>query len=205
MSFAYDAPYPAADGNVYRVLSRLYDCDEAFDTTTGKKRFREFAWELLDRDHPRLHNSALMEFGALYCTPTGMDCARCPLQAFCLGYAHGTAALLPVRKPRPELKDRYFHYTVYRTPEGMTLLHQRSEKDIWQGLWEFPLTEVRGNGSFLAKLGRSAEPCPGLLVTGYRKEFTHVLSHQRLHVVFEQKEVETLPQIDGCVPIRWEE
>lgn len=192
MSFAYDAPYPAADGNVYRVLSRLYDCDEAFDTTAGKKRFRSFAWELLDKDHPRLHNSALMEFGALYCTPTGMDCAHCPLQAFCLGYQHGTAALLPVRKPRPELKDRYFHYTVYRTPDDLTLLHQRTAKDIWQGLWEFPLEEVTVTGY-------------RLLVTKRMKELNHVLSHQRLHVVFEPKQVETLPSVDGCVPIRWED
>lgn len=192
MSFAYDAPYPAADGNVYRVLSRLYDCDEAFDTTAGKKRFRSFAWELLDKDHPRLHNSALMEFGALYCTPTGMDCAHCPLQTFCLGYQHGTAALLPVRKPRPELKDRYFHYTVYRTPDDLTLLHQRTAKDIWQGLWEFPLEEVTVTGY-------------RLLVTKRMKELNHVLSHQRLHVVFEPKQVETLPSVDGCVPIRWED
>ena len=187
MSFAYDAPYPAVDGNVYRVLSRLYDCDEPFDTTAGKKRFREFAWELLDRTHPRVHNSALMEFGALYCTPAGMDCERCPLAAYCLASQHGTADLLPVRKPRPQLKDRYFHYTVYHTHDGMTLLHQRTEKDIWQHLWEFPLEE-------------KTSP---LTHRNNQKEFTHVLSHQRLHVVFEEKEVETLPEITGCISTSW--
>ena len=189
MSFAYNAPYPAADGNVYRVLSRLFDCDEPFDTTAGKKRFRDFAWELLDRKHPRLHNSALMEFGALYCTPTGMDCGHCPLSVFCLAKQHDTAILLPVRKPRPTLKDRYFHYTVYITPNGMTLLHQRTEKDIWQHLWEFPLVENLSQTSKIATTTYST---------------THVLSHQRLHVVFEKKEVETLPQIDGCIPTPWE-
>ncbi len=186
MSFAYDAPYPAADGNVYRVLSRLYDCEEPFDTTAGKKRFRTFAWEILDKEHPRLHNSALMEFGALYCTPTGMDCAHCPIGDSCLANLHGTAELLPVRKQRPAVRDRYFHYTVYRTPDGMTLLHQRTEKDIWQHLWEFVLEETEN--AFTDTNGRS---------------FTHVLSHQRLHVLFTEKKVETLPLINGCVPIPW--
>ena len=188
MSFAYNAPYPAADGNVYRVLSRLKDCDEPFDTTSGKKLFRQFALELLDTQHPRLHNSALMEFGALYCTPTGMDCEHCPLSAYCLAHEHGTAELLPVRKQRPTLRDRYFHYTVYRTPEGMTLLHQRTEKDIWQHLYEFPLEErtesTKKHSDF---------------------QILHVLSHQRLHVTFEIQKVEKLPQLDGCFPTRWEE
>lgn len=188
MSFAYDAPYPAADGNVYRVLSRLKDCDEPFDTTKGKKLFREFAWELLDQEHPRIHNSALMEFGALYCTPTGMDCEHCPLSTFCLASQHGTAALLPVRKPRPMLRDRYLHYSVYRTPQGLTLLHRRTEKDIWQHLYEFPLEETDKEA-----------PKPHIFST------KHILSHQRLHVTFEIKEVEQLPHIDGCFPTPWNE
>ena len=197
MSFAYDAPYPAADGNVYRVLSRLNDCDEPFDTTAGKKRFREFAWELLDREHPRLHNSALMEFGALYCTPTGMDCEHCPISTFCLASQHGTAALLPVRKPRPALRDRYLHYTVYRTPDGMTLLHQRTAKDIWQHLYEFPLEETNSITNNQSAI--TINPAPLTL------NLTHILSHQRLHVTFTLKEVEKLPHLDGCFPTRWNE
>jgi len=209
MSFAYDEPYPAVDGNVYRVLSRLYDCDEPFDTTAGKKRFREFAWELLSRDHPRLHNSALMEFGALYCTPTGMDCDRCPLRAFCLAQSRGTAELLPVRKPRPTLRDRYLLYTVYLTPDNRTLLHQRDNNDIWKHLYEFPLKEVsysfeeiplRPNGHLpYFRGGVSEEP------RAKRALYTHVLSHQRLHVCFETKAVKTLPEIEGCFAISWDE
>ncbi len=187
MSFAYNAPYPAVDGNAYRVLSRLYDCDEPFDTSAGKRLFRSFAWELLDRSHPRLHNSALMEFGALFCTPTGMNCKQCPIRTFCRANEHGTAEMLPVRKPRNQLKERYLHYTVYRTPDGMTLLHQRTNKDIWQHLWEFPLQE-------------STEP-----ISADGTTFTHILSHQRLHTVFTTQEVETLPQIDGCISTPWSE
>ena len=85
-SFAYNLPYPAMDGNVYRVVARLLDIDEPFDTTAGKKLFHKHIVEILDREHPRLFNSAIMEFGALHCTPVlGDACLSCPLQAKCLG------------------------------------------------------------------------------------------------------------------------
>lgn len=121
-SFAYDLPYPAMDGNVYRVVARLFDCDLPFDTSAGKRHFHTLIDSLLDRDHPRLFNSAIMEFGALYCTPTltdgegGSACPRCPLALYCQAHAHHTAELLPVRKPRPTLRDRYLNYFILLAP-----------------------------------------------------------------------------------------
>ena len=186
-SFAYDLPYIAMDGNVYRVLSRLYDCEIPFDTTAGKKHFRLLGEELLDRDHPRLYNSAIMEFGALFCTPTSPDCVHCPIQECCLAYAHGTADLLPVRKPRTKLRDRFLNYTIYCTSDMRTLIHQRTEKDIWQHLYEFPLQES-----------------DALLPTPPDAPFvdlTHILSHQRLHARFCIKKVPELPQIPDTMVI----
>ena len=136
-SFAFNLPYPALDGNVYRVLSRLYDCEIAFDTTQGKKHFRQLAEELLDREHPRLFNSAIMELGALHCVPTAPDCSTCPLNTWCKALANNTVELLPVRKPRAKVRDRYLEYTIYITPERTTLIHQRKGNDIWKHLWEF--------------------------------------------------------------------
>lgn len=198
MSFAYDAPYPAADGNVYRVLARLFDCEEPFDTTQGKKLFRQYAWELMDRNtspqrcsnpvSPRLHNSAIMEFGALYCVPQNPDCDHCPLREMCKAYAAGTADLLPVRKPRLKLKDRYFLYHVYLTPDGRTLLHRRTAKDIWLHLYEFPLEEQ--------------ESAPDGNVS---PELIHVLSHQRIHAWFQVHKVAELPVLDDTFAIRWGE
>lgn len=188
MSFAYNAPYPAADGNVYRVLSRLFDCDEPFDTTAGKKVFRQYAWDILDRKNPRLHNSAIMEFGALYCVPQKPDCEHCPLAAQCRAYAAGTVDLLPVRKPRAALRDRYFLFHIYLTPDGRTLLHRRMAKDIWQHLYEFPMEEIESAPS---------EDSKG--------EIRHVLSHQRIHAWFDVHRVAELPVIADTFAIRWEE
>lgn len=194
MSFAYNAPYPAADGNVYRVLSRLFDCSEPFDTTAGKKLFRQFAWDLLDRDNARLHNSAIMEFGALYCTPLSPDCEHCPVAAYCKALASGTVDLLPVRKEKAPLKDRFLLYRVYLTSEKRTLLHQRVERDIWQHLYEFPIEEYASEQEMLSHC-----------VSSHHFSVTHVLSHQKLHSVFEVQLVDSLPAIPGTFPVKWEQ
>ena len=186
-SFAFNLPYPALDGNVYRVLARLYDCEIAFDTSAGKKHFHQLANQLLDKDHPRLFNSAIMEFGALHCTPTSPDCAHCPIQECCLAYAHHTVELLPVRKPRTALRDRYLNYTIYCTPDMRTLIQQRTEKDIWQHLYEFPLQETEALLPVAAGVAQV--------------DLKHILSHQRIHARFHIRKVEQLPQIPNTIAI----
>ena len=203
-SFAYDQPYPAMDGNVYRVVARLLDIDEPFDTSAGKKLFHQRLEELQDREHPRLFNSAIMEFGALQCTPVlGDNCMTCPLKDICASHAHGTAELLPVRKPRPKVRDRWFTYHIYineqRVNEQMvndqmvnvfTLIRRREEKDIWYHLYEFPCEESE------------KEPFNFHLSPF---TFTHVLSHQRIHAQFIVHRVQKMPDIPGTLVIRWED
>ena len=189
-SFAFDLPYPALDGNVYRVLSRLYDCEIAFDTTQGKKHFRKLAEDLLDRERPRLFNSAIMELGALHCVPTAPDCHACPLNTWCKALANNTVELLPVRKPRPKVRDRYLEYTIYITPERTTLIHQRKGNDIWKHLWEFVCAECTGEEAIRRE------------VKGEKiLELTHVLSHQKLHARFVIKNVSELPEIPDSVVV----
>ena len=197
-SFAFDLPYPALDGNVYRVLSRLYDCEIAFDTTEGKKHFRQLAEDLLDREHPRLFNSAIMELGALHCVPTTPDCPNCPLNTWCKALANNTVELLPVRKPRPKVRDRYLEYTIYITPERTTLIHQRKGNDIWKHLWEFPLEEIDR-----CAVDRVAVDRTKGTVDRYAEvlELTHVLSHQKLHARFVIKNVPELPEIPDTLVI----
>ncbi len=228
-SFAYNLPYPAMDGNVYRVVARLFDIDEPFDTTAGKKLFHKKIEELLDRDNPRLFNSAIMEFGALYCTPVleavshqhsaVSRCESCPLADFCAAHAHGTAELLPVRKQRPKVRDRWFDYHIYlqqsavssQPSEVYTLIRRREDpKDIWYHLYEFPCEESEGvqNTEYRVQTDSvrtlSAERsvlCQQQAVC----ELSHVLSHQKIHARFIIHKVEELPQIEGTIAVRWEE
>ncbi len=199
-SFAYDQPYPAMDGNVYRVVARLLDIDEAFDTTAGKKLFHKQIEAIMDREHPRLFNSAIMEFGALHCTPVlGDNCATCPLQTHCAAYTHGTAELLPVRKPRPKVRDRWFTYHIYLSTEHgtqstdlYTLIQRRENpKDIWYHLYEFPCEETNG-----------FEQTTNPLTTN---PLTHLLSHQRLHARFIIHKVAELPTLPGTFRVSWPE
>lgn len=193
-SFAYNLPYPALDGNVYRVLSRLYDCEIPFDSTEGKKHFRHLAEELLDREHPRLFNSAIMEFGALYCTPQHPDCAACPLAACCMAQQNGTVELLPVRKPRVKVQERQMHYIIWLTPDRQTLIRKRTENDIWKNLWEFmpfSLDEAIVNSKGEQKTKSTT--------------LTHLLSHRKLIVTFDLYLVNTLPEINGMKAVRWED
>lgn len=189
-SFAFDLPYPALDGNVYRVLSRLYDCEIPFDTTQGKKHFRKLAEELLDRERPRLFNSAIMELGALHCVPMAPDCHTCPLNTWCKALANNTVEVLPVRKPRPKVRDRYLEYTIYITPEKTTLIHQRKGNDIWKHLWEFVCAERTGEEAIRRK-------ARGEKIL----ELTHVLSHQKLHARFIIKNVSELPEIPDTLVV----
>ena len=197
-SFAFNLPYPALDGNVYRVLSRLYDCEIAFDTTQGKKHFRQLAEELLDKERPRLFNSAIMELGALHCVPTAPDCSTCPLNTWCKALTNNTVEFLPVRKPRPKVRDRYLEYTIYITPERTTLIHQRKGNDIWKHLWEFPLEEIDR-----CAVDRVAVDRTKGTVDRYAEvlELTHVLSHQKLHARFVIKNVPELPEIPDTLVV----
>src|ERR1035437_2253314 len=139
-SIVYGEPKAVVDGNVYRVLSRLFNIDTPINSTEGKRIFSSLAAELLDQEHPSRHNQAIMEFGALHCVPVRPDWVTCPLSTHCLAMTAGRVAELPVKTRGAAKQDRFFLYLV-PTDGQHAWLQQRLEKDIWQNLWEFPLIE----------------------------------------------------------------
>ncbi len=187
-SAAYGMPLAAVDGNVYRVLARIFNIDLPIDSTAGKRYFSELAAAQLDERHPGEYNQAIMDFGALQCTPGTPDCSVCPLEAKCLGLSAGRIGELPVKKGRTAVRGRYFYY-FHILCEGRTWMHRRSGKDIWQGLYEFPLIETDGPTSPDDLQG---QPGFQLLFSGTGKpeilsvspEIRHILSHQVLHIRF---------------------
>lgn len=141
VSFAYNLPYAVVDGNVYRVLSRLFAIDTPIDSSAGKKIFAELAQELLDESNPGLHNQAIMEFGALQCVPQSPDCQNCPAASLCIAYAQNKVSSFPVKIGKQKVRERYFHY--FDIDQGdYTYLHKRDKKDIWENLYELPLIET---------------------------------------------------------------
>ena len=139
-SIAFDLPHAVVDGNVYRVLSRLFDIDTPININEGQTDFAKIADDLLNREQPGLHNQAMMEFGALQCTPKNPNCLLCPLQAQCLAFANQTVMQRPVKLQKLKITTRYFNYLVFRI-EGNVYLHKRSGNDIWKNLYDFPCIE----------------------------------------------------------------
>jgi A/G-specific adenine glycosylase len=139
-SFAYGLPHAVVDGNVYRVLSRYFGIDTPFDSTAGKKEFQQLAQLLLDTSDSSAYNQAIMDLGATVCTPKLPKCDICPLQKHCTAYRQDMVALLPVRSKKQQVVKRHFNYILLTTANALWL-HKRTDKDIWQNLYEPYLVE----------------------------------------------------------------
>lgn len=188
-SIAFDLPHAVVDGNVFRVLSRLFDIDTPININEGKNLFAKLADEMLDRQHPGLHNQAMMEFGALHCVPKTPDCINCPLQAHCLAFANGTVAERPVKTDKLKIRTRYFNYLVFRIQNTKELyIHKRTAKDIWINLYDFPLIETKEPTDINQLLQKDDFKqyvgTKDFTVGKISKQFTHKLTHQTIVAQF---------------------
>lgn len=134
-SMAFGLPYAAVDGNVYRVLARHYGIGTPINTTQGKRQFQLLADELCPQRQAGTWNQAMMDFGALQCTPQSPACATCPLAETCEAYRNGHPEAYPVKEQKMKRRTRYLTY-YYIARAGRVLFHRRPAGDIWQGLWE---------------------------------------------------------------------
>jgi len=140
-TFCYNEPVAVLDGNVYRVLARLFGIDTPINTTEGKKIFKKTAQNNLDTQHPAIYNQAVMEFGALHCTPVQPRCEACPLIQNCMAYQTGQVAHLPVKLKKIKVKKRYLNFYLIRY-QNQIILQKREGKGIWQNLYQLPLIET---------------------------------------------------------------
>lgn len=200
-SFAYDMPHAVVDGNVYRILSRWLGIDTPIDSTEGKKQFAMAADELLDRHRPALYNQAIMDFGALQCTPSSPDCLRCPLADSCAALQSGKVDSLPVKQHKTKVSNRYFNY-IYVRMGASTFIRKREGNDIWKNLYELPLIETDKDlsdkdeelfGKVQGLFGEGQE----FSIRAVKKGVKHVLSHRVIYANFYEvvltEEVEALP------------
>ncbi len=193
VSFAWKQPYAVVDGNVYRVLARVFGIDLPIDSTAGKKYFRELAGTLLDKEQPDVYNQAIMDFGALQCVPKSPSCLFCPLRDRCRAFAKGQIDRLPVKAGKTVVKPRYFNY-LHVLYEGNTFLFRRETKDIWQNLYEFPLIETSVPVDWKALTETEAfrnlfGKCGPLKVNRMRGPVKHVLSHRIIYANFYEIEI----------------
>ena len=187
-SFAYNLPYAVVDGNVYRVLSRLFAIETPIDSHSGKKEFDSLAQQLIENSVPSLHNQALMEFGALQCVPVSPDCSVCPLRVFCKAYELKMVERLPVKSKKTPTKQRFFNYLVINFNQYI-FLQKRTADDIWKNLYEFPLIETDHllteaelfENDFFQKLFQGIKEISILQIS---KPVHHLLTHRRITAQF---------------------
>lgn len=141
-SFAFDQPFAVLDGNVFRVLSRFFGQETPINTTEGKKFYGALAQSLLNKKQPGKYNQALMDFGAIICKPAVPLCLQCPLQIKCVAFLKNKVSVLPVNTKTIRLKERFFNYLIVEY-DGKFYVHKRTQKDIWQNLYEFLLLETK--------------------------------------------------------------
>jgi len=187
-SFAYNLPYAVVDGNVYRVLSRYLGIDTPIDSTEGKKMFAALANEYLDKFNPAIYNQAIMDFGALQCTPSSPACSLCPLADSCVALMENRINILPVKQHRTKTSNRYFNY-IYVRMGAYTFLNKRNENDIWKNLYELPLIETSkllsdeelfASSEFQQLFALNEEP----EIRCLSRNVKHVLSHRVIYTNF---------------------
>lgn len=139
-SIAFDEKAAAVDGNVFRFLARYFGIATPLPSEKGRKEFSTLVLELMGNAKPGTFNQALIEFGALQCKPSPL-CSTCPFNVTCYAFTKGKIAELPVKNKAAASKNRYFHYFIIKN-KNEVLLQQRTAKDIWQTLYEFPLVET---------------------------------------------------------------
>ena len=184
-SFAFDGKVAVVDGNVYRVLSRVFGLYDDIASPAGQKKFQEWADRLLPDEKTPDYNQAIMEFGALQCTPKQPLCEVCPCADFCYAFKHNAQKELPVKSKKVKVRSRYFNYFVIRH-DNHFFMKKRDGKDIWNGLYDFYLIESLQDKQLdeLESEELSFLKASDAVVVDSTGVYKHVLTHQNLFVKF---------------------
>jgi A/G-specific adenine glycosylase len=186
-SFAFGQPYAVVDGNVYRVISRVFGIKTPIDSSQGKKEFNEIAASLLDKKDPGTHNQAIMEFGALYCKPASPDCNSCIFNNVCHAYRNNEVQTLPVKEKKTKIRSRFFNYLVLQKKEQI-IIRKRRGNDIWTNLYDFPLietsSELEEEEFFTSTQWKELSGQLDFKFSKVSPPYKHILSHQHIFAKF---------------------
>ena len=197
-SIVFNLPYPAIDGNVKRVISRIYEIRENINSSSGTKQIENILGKILDKKEPGKFNQALMDLGSMICAPKNPDCSNCVLNTMCKAYSNNLVNELPNAYKKIKIRKRVFIYFLFHQGPDI-LIRKRTSEDIWKGLYEFPLIEFKSmpnekkwkqeliNDFQLEE--RSIE------IFKISDKFKHILSHQKIEAHFVHVKVTTLKEI----------
>lgn len=188
-SFAFDENKAVVDGNVIRVLSRIFEIETPFDSTKGKKIFQEKADQLIDEKNAGAYNQAIMDFGATLCLPRNPVCQSCPFNDRCKAKRKDKIDALPIRSKSIQRKKRYFTFWVLENEERQFPIKKRGLDDIWKSLYEFPLIEMDPEAFLQVEKEKPPAKILGNIrfdehAVIQRVETKQWLTHQEIHAKF---------------------
>lgn len=200
-SIAFGLPYPVVDGNVIRMIARITGMTEPVTNTEAVRRIRGVAESWIGNMEPGEFNQAMMDFGALVCKPVSPGCTLCPLVEECMARMLGKENLIPVRKTRPPVRVRYLNYYVLTgeyNGQKHIYLRKRPGNDIWKNLYDFPCIESGSDNGYTEPDPFFIGHCvtiPERSLTGIYGPVKHLLTHQRLSVLFLHFDLNNLPEL----------
>lgn len=191
-SFAFGEKVAVLDGNVYRVLSRVFGETTDIASNEAKKVFTKIAETVLPNQNCDIHNQAIMEFGAIQCTPSSPNCMFCPLSIECVANATGRVGILPIKSKKLKVRERFFNYFVIEQNRNFAM-HERTHKDVWSGMYDFYLKELSENTDSLEDIISDDIFLNDLLKNSIIKResiiYKHILTHQKIQTKFWHVEI----------------
>jgi A/G-specific adenine glycosylase len=185
-SICFGQVQAAVDGNVYRVLSRVYAESKPIDSPAGKTRFKSLAQQLISSERPGDFNEAMMDLGATICKPRSPLCSKCPVSFLCVAYERGIQNDFPVKAPAVKRSGKVINYLLIN-PDNVILIKKRKGKGIWKGLYELPMIP----GEFeTSDLVAECQELYGLSLTSMQeiRRVRHILTHADLDIRFYSAE-----------------
>lgn len=174
MSIAYNQPYAATDGNVIRVLSRVYKINEDMRLEKNKKKIHEINQQLIQQSTPYIYTQAIMELGALICLPRNPKCLECPIKEGCLSYHNECQMQYPVISKLAKKKVKHYSCLLILQQQKV-IIRKRTEK-LLEGMFEFPQYE---NHSFEETKKELSDQGVIISLISKGKQYTHIFTHQK--------------------------
>jgi A/G-specific adenine glycosylase len=206
LSIAYGQAIPAVDGNVRRILCRLFAIRKPVDNTREQKQLQKLAASLIPAKHPGYFNQALMDLGATICKAKNPDCSRCPIACQCQARLHDLQNVLPITRKAPAIPHRQVAAAVIRNSKGMLLVVQRLASGLLASLWKLPGGFIKADEDMKNSLRRGVKEELGISIRPgkYLASVNHTYTHFRITLqAYECHLLKGSPKPIGCQNWRW--
>lgn len=189
-SIAFGLPYPAVDGNVLRIISRIFGICDDIALPATKTHITDICKQWIPEQQPGTFNQACMEFGAIWCTPKNPQCEQCPFRSNCYALTHGIVDSLPIKSNKIVKRERFFHFTCYLHNDS-TILERRTDSDIWRNMYQFPLTESQEKNFQPDELQTKEILTHQIIFAGFS-----IVETNRLPILNKQQQIVRIDELD---------